>query len=355
MLASTPFYLIILNIIVSNALPFSSPKTHLTVHLVPKAPVVHSSGLSSILKTYAKYHASLPSSVLNAASAAPGTAPVTPTEYDAEYLVPVKIVSSGITSGTTYNLDLDTGNNVLEVYSTTTKTVTSTVSIGGTVVTNEPVVYTQSSGGFSNDADSDGLLGLGPTGTFFVNAVKQGLTPAVFTVDLKKGAVGTLSFGVIDKNAYKGSITYVSANVANGFWEFNANGYAVGSASFVAQTIDAIVDTGTTLLYLPQSIVTAYYAKVLGSSNSATYGGYVFPCSSTLPTLTVGIGSYKAVVPGSYLNYAPVASGSTTCFGGLQSNTGIGFSILGDTFLKSQFVVFQGVTKQMLGFAAKPT
>jgi len=70
------------------------------------------------------------------------------------------------------------------------------------------------------------------------------------------------------------------------------------------------------------------------------------------PNLILGIGSYHAVVPGEYINYAPT-SGSK-CFGGVQFNTGIGSSIFGDVFLESQFVVFDGSTPR-LGFTAKRT
>ena len=46
------------------------------------------------------------------------------------------------------------------------------------------------------------------------------------------------------------------------------------------------------------------------------------------------------IVPGSYVNFAPVDDSGVTCFGGIQTNQGIGFSIFGDIFLKSQYVVF---------------
>ena len=143
--------------------------------------------------------------------------------------------------------------------------------------------------------------------TFFFNAINS-LAAPVFTANLKKGVPGNYNFGYIDSSEYTGSITYVPVNTANGFWEFTGNGYAIGSAAFKSSSIDAIADTGTTLLYLPSAVVTAYYAQVKGSSLSSSQGGYVFPCSATLPSITLGIGSYKAVVPGSYINYAPVSS-----------------------------------------------
>jgi hypothetical protein len=212
---------------------------------------------------------------------------------------------------------------------------------------------------FQQDTDNDGLLGLAfssintvsptPQKTFFDN-VRSSLASPLFAVTLKKGQPGTYDFGYIDSSKYTGSITYVNVNTGNGFWEFTATGYSVGSGSTTSTSIDGIADTGTTLLYLPSSVAKAYYAKVSGSSLSNTYGGYVFPCSASLPDFSVVIGGTKFTVPGSYINYAPATS--STCFGGIQPNTGIGFSIFGDIFLKSKYVVFQyDGSSAKLGFA----
>lgn len=186
--------------------------------------------------------------------------------------------------------------------------------------------------------------------TFFDN-IKNSLPLPLFTANLRKGAAGNYNFGYIDSSEYTGSITYVSVTQSE-YWQFSANGYAVGGGAFTSSSISGIADTGTTLLYLPSDLVAAYWAQNNGT-NSATYGGYVFPCSQTLTSLTIRIGSYQAVVPGTYLNYAPLYSGSSTCFGGLQSDAGFGFAIFGDIFLKSQFVVFNGASPPTLGFAAK--
>lgn len=98
----------------------------------------------------------------------------------------------------------------------------------------------------------------------------------------------------------------------------------------------------------------AYYAKIRGSSNSNTYGGYVFPCSATVPSFTFGVGSARITIPGTFINYGPVQTGSSTCFGGMQSSSGVGINIFGDVALKAAFVIFNGGSPPTLGWASKP-
>jgi len=206
---------------------------------------------------------------------------------------------------------------------------------------------------FTQDTNNDGLLGLAfssintvkPTKqTTFFDTVKSSLAKPLFAVDLKAGAPGTYDFGYIDSSKYKGSITYVPVSTANGFWEFTA-GSGVG---------DSIADTGTSLLYLPDSVVDSYYSKVSGAKYDSQQGGYTFPCSTTLPNYNQVIGGATYTVPGKYINYAPIDSTGRTCFGGIQSSDGIGFNIFGDVFLKAVYVIFdQSQSSPRLGFAAQ--
>lgn len=102
---------------------------------------------------------------------------------------------------------------------------------------------------------------------------------------------------------------------------------------------------------LPDAIVDTFYANITGASFDYYTGGYTYPCNTTLPDLSLNIGGHVGTVPGAYFNYTSVGSGR--CFGGLQTSTGLAFSIVGDIFLKSQFVVFSGAETPQLGFAAK--
>ena len=172
---------------------------------------------------------------------------------------------------------------------------------------------------------------------------------------LKHKAPGSYTFGYIDSSSYTGSLTYVPVDSSQGFWQFQAGGYSVGGNNATTGSVGtAIADTGTSLLYLPTNVVKAYYSQVQGAQYDQQQAGYVFPCSANLPDFNVAIGGKTFAVGGDLINFAPVTQASQTCFGGIQEDTGIGFSIFGDVFLKAVVAVFDDDgSSPRLGFASQ--
>ncbi|KAI1336651.1 secreted aspartic proteinase precursor [Xylariaceae sp. FL0016] len=366
-------------------------------------------GPAQLAKVYAKYGAAMPDglaqfmtnleAMLDLKRRDSGSAKASPEQYDIQYLTPVQIG----TPAQTLNLDFDSGSSDLWVFSSETPTGSvngqaqydpsksssakrvngatwnitygdqsssdgivfhDTVNVGGVSVDAQAVeAATTVSRQFAVDSNNDGLLGLAfskintvqPTQekTFFDN-VKANLDSPVWTADLKHNEPGTYDFGVIDKSKYTGEITYTDVDSSDGFWMFEAAGYGIGnSTAFKASPFKGIADTGTTLAMLPEALVTQYYSKVAGAKMDQTQGGYVFSCQATLPDFIFGVGSARYTIPGAYINYAPVDASGKQCFGGIQADTGIGFSIMGDIWLKSVFVVFDGSDSPRLGWAKK--
>lgn len=291
-------------------------------------------------------------------AATSGTVAANPESYDAAYMSPVTI------GGQTLNLDFDTGSSDLWVFSselsaaaqaghniynpsksTTSKKVpgatwsvgygdsssasgdvyNDTVTVGGLSIPNQAVELASNvSQGFLSDTKRDGIFGLGfpvlntitpnKRSDFLFTAVQQkALSQNVFTADLKKGKPGSYDFGFINSTKYTGSITYTNVDSSQGYWAFTSSGYGVGT-NYTASQITGIADTGTSIIFLPDTVVNAYWAKVSGASYDSKYGAYTFPCSATLPTFTVGVGSARYALPGAYLNYGPVSSTSKSCF-----------------------------------------
>ncbi|KAL9087783.1 MAG: hypothetical protein Q9159_003466 [Coniocarpon cinnabarinum] len=351
------------------------------------------SGANAYAKALGKFGAPVPDNVQAAAAAqATGSVPANPDDNDVQYTSPVRVG----TNGNTLQLDFDTGSADLWVFSsetprnlaaghTTYNTASGTrlqgaswnisygdgsgaagdvytdrVAVGAVTATRQAVeAATAISGGPGGQdfAGSDGLLGLASSTintvrpqrqTTFFDTVKGQLDAPLFTATLKHQAPGSYDFGYIDNSKHTGTINYAPVDFSNGFWQFNVDSYSVGSSS--GRYGSAIADTGTTLLLAPSAVVTAYYRGVSGARNDPQQGGYTVPCSASLPDLTLTISGNDITVPGDLINFAPLEEGSSTCFGGLQSDAGIGFSILGDIFLKAVYAVFdQGNSR--FGFA----
>ncbi|KAL4887333.1 aspartic protease pep1 [Aspergillus karnatakaensis] len=354
------------------AAPSITPRQGFTVNQLTRQVPKRIINLPGIyLNALNKYGATVPTHIQDAA--VHGSALATPEEYDLEYLTPVDV------GGTILNLDFDTGSADLWVFSEELPSsqqrghsvyhasVNATrlpgyswrisygdgssasgdvyrdnVTVGGVTAQGQAVEAAQRiSQQFLQDQNNDGLLGLAfsaintvqprAQSTFF-DTVKSQLDAPLFAVTLKHLAPGSYDFGYIDRIKYTGSLTYTDIDSSQGFWMFRAT---AGSARF-----NAIADTGTTLIMIDDDIASTYYSQIRGAQDNFFYGGWVFPCSVNPPSFTITINGYDAVVPGAHIKYAPVTEGSSTCFGGIQGNQGLPFAILGDVFLKSQYVVF---------------
>jgi aspergillopepsin I len=260
---------------------------------------------------------------------------------------------------------------------------TDTVTVGGVTSQNQAFgLAVNVSNSFIQDYSNDGLLGLGftkgteqgsgntisvngkpqPQNTFFTN-VRPKLPLPLFTADLKHKAPGSYDFGFIDKSKYTGDIKYFDADSRGAYWGIKSQTYGVKGGQTIKKEIKTIIDTGTTLMLMPQDVLDFYYKQIPNSRNDQNLGGYVFPCSQQIPDFTIGFGSapndFTATIPAKYMNFGPAqTSDPTTCFGSMQfMAAGDSLNaIYGDVFLKAVFTVFEAKTddKPRLGFAMKP-
>lgn len=251
---------------------------------------------------------------------------------------------------------------------------TDTVGIAGLNVYNATVEVATS---FStnlvrDDAPLSGLMGLAINLTTTTSPTMPPILPQLFSqgihhigVDLQYHSNGTFHFGSVDHTAYTGPLKYQAIKPNKGYWWIDLTTMRVGDAATTANnntnkttmvhSWDTIVDTGTSLFLAPTDIVAAYYRAVPSAKLSPQDDdAYVFHCNESLPDFHFGFADNWSDfrVPGAFMNYslAPVA-GFPWCYGGIQASN-MGFSIMGDVFLKAVYVDFN-MANQSVGFARK--
>lgn len=217
----------------------------------------------------------------------------------------------------------------------------------------------------------------------------------IFSIYLNKasseGWAGEIIFGGVDQSKYTGDLVYVpnvpittgsgSSNSQYSYWMVYAQGIALKGSnndvqkSFISssgsKTSTAyILDTGTTLTYLPDDIV---QSLVSGITNNYSYNSnlqvYEIDCGLTSSNASIEVQISQSssstsnpvtiTVPVSNLVY-PLGSvgGVDVCFFGISStgtsgsiNVGSNTYLIGDSILRHVYAVFD-VNQNRIGLAA---
>lgn len=242
--------------------------------------------------------------------------------------------------------------------------VTDTLDIGGATLTGQ-----QFGIGYESSA-SEGILGVG----YQLNEVQAGRLgkPVYDNVPAKmvtenlissnayslwlndlNANTGNILFGGVDTDQFEGTLATLPIQQSSGeYAEFliALTAVSLGSTTIASnQNVAVLLDSGTSLTYLPNAITSAIYQAV-GATYDNSQGEAYVPCSFasntttldytfTSPTISISMAELvlKAVGP----NGAPLYfnNGEQACVFGI-SPAGTSTSVLGDTFLRSAYVVY---------------
>ncbi|KAH8684826.1 aspartic peptidase domain-containing protein [Tricladium varicosporioides] len=246
-------------------------------------------------------------------------------------------------------------------------TVTIDAPGGKFTVEGNPVECAQNVGGTSLPGLTgvDGMFGLNmwvndsesplPQQTWF-NFIVPSLASPLFTSSLVRNGTGTFDFGYIDQTKYIGNIAYTPvATLASwpgsGYWMFNWTGFSFGNRQWNNTNLQVLTDSGTNLVLMPVSIAKAYYAQVKGSRQQNN-GFWAFPCSSTLPTFTFGVGNARFSIKAKNMIYIDFDEG-VNCLGAIQNTEEDNLIVFGTPWFEALFIVHDYGGRR-IGFANRP-
>lgn len=162
-------------------------------------------------------------------------------------------------------------------------------------------------------------------------------------------------FGGIDTEKYEGSLTElpISKDSLSGqFLDFTVTLTSVnitGAGSVSSSTSSSfanpvVLDCGTSLTYLPSTLTQQIYQQV-GATYSRVQGAGLVPCDlaerAAGTTINYGFGGDSNAVIKVPIEELVLSSGDRQCIFGIQPSASESDpSLLGDTFLRSAFVVF---------------
>lgn len=226
----------------------------------------------------------------------------------------------------------------------------------------------------------ESLSGTGTTPLWQVVSIQGKVKDPVFSfqlIDDKSGPGGfqqvtpggVFTLGNLDDQQYSGEIAWVDVDdkygsEGLGYWGIKMDKLQVnGKDVSLDKDNMVVVDTGTTLIGGPESIVKALYEHIPDAQPAPAnmFGGdgyYVFPCSQSFE-MKFTFGGKTFTLNDKQLNIGKVDPGKNLCGSALfvsptPSGSQMPSWILGDSFLSNVFSVFSW-DPERVGFAAPPS
>ncbi|KAK1638556.1 aspartic peptidase domain-containing protein [Colletotrichum phormii] len=202
--------------------------------------------------------------------------------------------------------------------------------------------------------------------SIFTTMSKKGIVkPDLFSMAMdSKSQIGQLAFGGLPPVETKGKFISTpirmialssrrpEAKTEYSFYTILPDGYPAG---FYNSTTPTIVDSGTTLMYVPTDISDTFAAGIPNSFYDFFSGAYYAPCDATVPDFGVVINGHTFYADKADLIQSsdPIDNGDGTfvCLLGVADG-GEGPYILGDTMMNSLVTVFD-VGAGMMRFASR--
>lgn len=163
---------------------------------------------------------------------------------------------------------------------------------------------------------------------------------------------GEVIFGGVDSNLYTGQI-YWAPVTQELYWQIGIEEFLIGgqASGWCSQGCQAIVDTGTSLLTVPQQYMSALLQAT--GAQEDQYGQFSVDCSSiqNLPTLIFIINGVQFPLP----PYFYILNNNGYCIVGVEptylpSQNGQPLWILGDVFLRAYYSIYD-MGNNRVGFA----
>ncbi|KAH7909287.1 aspartic peptidase domain-containing protein [Hygrophoropsis aurantiaca] len=288
-----------------------------------------------------------------------------------DYTKSSTFVPSSSTTEITYGLGAVTGTISQDI-----------VSFGGFTVSNQTLLAVTKYSSFGDEMS--GILGLGfqslssqQAPPFWVTLLNSNaLTEPVMSFYLKRSKNeiasapgGVLTLGGTNSSLYTGNIEFM--NIPNAttpilYWSLQITAFTIQGqpVSFPEENSLAVIDTGTSLIGVPSSILENIWAQIPGSVPlTGDWDGYkAFPCETNI-TVTVSFGGTTWAINTEDLNAGQISVPSATgavgamCIGGifdlgkpLSTGDNVPSWIIGDAFLKNVYTVFRA-DPPSIGFA----